>query len=209
MIPNRFLQIKFMEYKKYRHAFSLFGRPERYNSYSIMKIRCSFFISWKYFIDSTLPGFLSPCYLKSLLVSAVYIIYLKWHAITKFRYCATLFNEAWTQFLCRLKSCSRRVGDLRWWASLTMVFIGNKAKRLLSVNHTKKTIHHHLRRSNEQVNAVEKTLEFVKHLFYLDFLWRSIAISLAPLYHFHQIHRHLDVSRAIAAENSPLHIASI
>ena len=35
------------------------------------------------------------------------------------------------------------VGDLRWWGSLTMVPAGNKAKRLSSVNHTAKTIHHH------------------------------------------------------------------
>ena len=34
------------------------------------------------------------------------------------------------------------------------------------------------------------------------------AISLTPLYHFHPLHRHLDVSWAITAENSPLHIAS-
>ena len=30
---------------------------------------------------------------------------------------------------------------------------------------------------------------------------------LTPLYHFHPLHRHLDISRAIAAESSPLHIA--
>ena len=34
------------------------------------------------------------------------------------------------------------------------------------------------------------------------------SISLTPLYHFHPLHRHLDISRAITAENSPLHIAS-
>ena len=48
-----------------------------------------------------------------------------------------------TQVLCRFKSCSRRVGDSRWWGSLTMVPARNKAKRLSSVNHTTKTIHHH------------------------------------------------------------------
>ena len=40
------------------------------------------------------------------------------------------------------KSCSRRVGDSRWWGSLTMVSVGNKAKHLSSVNHTMKTTHH-------------------------------------------------------------------
>ena len=33
-------------------------------------------------------------------------------------------------------------------------------------------------------------------------------ISLSPLYHFHPLHRHLDISRGITAETSPLHIAS-
>ena len=34
------------------------------------------------------------------------------------------------------------------------------------------------------------------------------GISLTPHYHFHLLHRHLDISRAITAESSPLHIAS-
>ena len=33
------------------------------------------------------------------------------------------------------------------------------------------------------------------------------GISLTPHYHFHPLHRRLDISRAIAAESSPLHIA--
>ena len=33
------------------------------------------------------------------------------------------------------------------------------------------------------------------------------GIFLTPLYHFHPLHRHLDISRAITAESSPLHIA--
>ena len=33
------------------------------------------------------------------------------------------------------------------------------------------------------------------------------GIYLTPLYHFHPLHRHLDISRAIAAESSPLRIA--
>ena len=52
------------------------------------------------------------------------------------------FNKAWIQVLRRLKPCSRRVGDSRCWGSLTMVPAGNKAKRLWSVNHTTKIIHH-------------------------------------------------------------------
>ena len=34
------------------------------------------------------------------------------------------------------------------------------------------------------------------------------GIPLTPHYHFHPLHRHLDISRAITAESSPLHIAS-
>ena len=37
---------------------------------------------------------------------------------------------------------------------------------------------------------------------------KAIFISLSPLYHFHLLHRHLHISRAITAEGSPLHIAS-
>ena len=48
----------------------------------------------------------------------------------------------WLSLLHSFKSCSRRVRDSRWWGSLTMVPAGNKTKRLSSVNHTTKTIHH-------------------------------------------------------------------
>ena len=34
------------------------------------------------------------------------------------------------------------------------------------------------------------------------------GISLTPHYHFHSFHRQLDITRAITAESSPLHIAS-
>ena len=33
------------------------------------------------------------------------------------------------------------------------------------------------------------------------------GIYLTPLYHFHPLHRHLDITRKITAESSPLHIA--
>ena len=33
------------------------------------------------------------------------------------------------------------------------------------------------------------------------------AISLYPFYHLHSLHRHLDISRVVAAERSPLRIA--
>ena len=36
-------------------------------------------------------------------------------------YCTTSFNRAWAQVMCRFKVCSQRVGDSKWWGSLTMV----------------------------------------------------------------------------------------
>ena len=49
--------------------------------------------------------------------------------------------------------------------------------------------------------------------FYQDFLsqkltihrraWKREVISLTPLYHFYQLHSHLDISRAITAESLP------
>ena len=33
------------------------------------------------------------------------------------------------------------------------------------------------------------------------------AVSLILIYHFQPLHRHLDISRVINAESSPLHIA--
>ena len=61
-------------------------------------------------------------------------------------------------------------------------------------------------------------LFIVFFFFYLGFLTRTFtihrhqgkgeAISLSPLYHFHPLHRHLDINRAITAESWPLHIAS-
>ena len=55
--------------------------------------------------------------------------------------------------------------------------------------------------------------------FYLGFLSQTftnqrtvggggLGISLTPYYHFYPLHRNLDISRAITAESSPLHIAS-
>ena len=60
-----------------------------------------------------------------------------------YHYCTTSFNWAWTQVLGRLKRWSQHVGDSGWWGSLTVVPAGNKAKHLLLVNHTTKTIYHH------------------------------------------------------------------
>ena len=80
-----------------------------------------------------------------------------------YHYCTTSFNKAWTQVLCAFKSCSRRVGDSLWWRSLTMVPAGNKAKRLLSVNHTTKTIHyrhHYLHDETCQYTFVFSVLDF-------------------------------------------------
>ena len=49
---------------------------------------------------------------------------------------------------------------------------------------------------------------FHKHSWITRLQGMGEGISLTPHYHFHPLHRHLDISWAITAENSPLHIAS-
>ena len=59
---------------------------------------------------------------------------------------------------------------------------------------------------------------YLYFFFYLSFLLQTFTnhrtagegegISLTPHYHFHPLHRHLDISWAITAESSLLHIAS-
>ena len=49
---------------------------------------------------------------------------------------------------------------------------------------------------------------FHEHSLITGLQGKGEGISLTPHYHFHPLHRHLGVSRAITAESSPLHIAS-
>ena len=56
------------------------------------------------------------------------------------------------------------------------------------------------------------------YISYLGFLSQTFTINraagkggsiyLTPLYHYHPLHRHIDISQMITAERSPLHIAS-
>ena len=65
--------------------------------------------------------------------------------------------------------------------------------------------------------GILKTI-YYNFFFYLGFIYghspvtgqqiKGKGISLTPLYHFHPLHRHLDISRVITAESSPLNIAS-
>ena len=55
----------------------------------------------------------------------------------------TILQLHLTKTKLRFKLSPWHVTDLRWWESLTMVLAENKAKHLLSVNHTTKTIHRH------------------------------------------------------------------
>ena len=82
-----------------------------------------------------------------------------------YHYCTTSFNEAWTKVLHSFKSCSRLVRDSRWWRFLSMVPSGNKAKRLLPVNHT---IVHHL-----AFTLLFSLLSFTLFLFFLFFFFFS------------------------------------
>ena len=47
---------------------------------------------------------------------------------------------------------------------------------------------------------------FHKHSRFTGQQGKGEGIYLTPLYHFHPLHRHLDISRVITAESSPLHI---
>ena len=64
--------------------------------------------------------------------------YSRW--CSGYHYCTASFNWTWTQALRRFKPCSQRVGDSRWWGSLTVVPAVSKTKRLSSVNRTTKAI---------------------------------------------------------------------
>ena len=47
---------------------------------------------------------------------------------------------------------------------------------------------------------------FHDHSRITELLGKREGISLTPYYHFHPLHRYLDISWAITAESSPLHI---
>ena len=49
---------------------------------------------------------------------------------------------------------------------------------------------------------------FHEHSRITGLLGKGEGISLTPRYHFHPLHRNLDINQVIAAESSPLHIAS-
>ena len=62
--------------------------------------------------------------------------------------------------------------------------------------------------------VVQKIFFFSIWVFFHGHFWitglqgKGEGISITPYYHFHLLHRHWDISLAIAAESSPLHIAS-
>ena len=93
-----------------------------------------------------------------------------------YHYCTNSYSEAWPQVLRRFKPCSWRVRDSRWWRSLTMIPAGNKAKRLSSVNHTTKTIHHH---DHHHLHRVHKfsLLPTLINSFCLQRSFRSLDVS--------------------------------
>ena len=69
--------------------------------------------------------------------------------------------------------------------------------------------------SNQTISFSDVVLPFYFYLGFFSRLFTSRrtvgkreAISLIPLRHFHRLHRHLGISRAITAESSPLHIVS-
>ena len=69
-----------------------------------------------------------------------------------YHYCTTIFIKAWTQVLRRLKSYLRRVGDSRWWRSLTMVPAGNKTTPIIGQPYRKKIYNNHHHHHHHQIN---------------------------------------------------------
>ena len=98
--------------------------------------------------------------------------------ISGYRYCTKLLNKAWTQVLRRFKSCPRRVGDPRWWGSLTMVPARNKAKILSSVNYVTKTIHHHHHHHHHHLISLISLYRLRKNNIYKFFFIRNVYIFL-------------------------------
>ena len=70
------------------------------------------------------------------------------------------------------------------------------------------------RLSNKKDSIKARRSPFFIWVFLQEHSWftgrqrKEEVISLSPLYHFYPLHRHLDISRAITAESSPLHIAN-
>ena len=54
-----------------------------------------------------------------------------------------------------------------------------------------------------EVPIMQKTTDW-----FLYMTGTSVMKELTPLYHFQSLHRHLDISRAITTDSSPLHVAS-
>ena len=68
----------------------------------------------------------------------------------------------------------RRVGDLRWWGSLTMVPTGNKAKHLPSVKHTTKT-------SSSQYQSILSSYQISLSQHRISLLPHRISLSQDPI----------------------------
>ena len=72
----------------------------------------------------------------------------------------------------------------------------------------------------QQKSSCNFHMHFLTPSFFFLFIWvffhehslftgqqgKGEGIILTPLYHFNPLHRHLEISRAITAESSPLHI---
>ena len=82
---------------------------------------------------------------------------------------------------CRFKPCWQRVGDSQWWGSLTMVLAGNKAKHLLSVNHTTKSIHHHHHHHHHH-HIFTKTFIEIHHLSQKIWIFTSLILTFSSIF---------------------------
>ena len=110
------------------------------------------------------------------------------HAINPFQlrcsgyhYCTTSFIKARTQALRRFKPCSWRVGDSRWWGSLTMVPAGNKAAPFIGQPYHK----------NNSSSSISFSCSPIFHLIFKlpnipphsHAAWCSTSFSSSPIFH--------------------------
>ena len=104
--------------------------------FQCLRLTCNW--TWKSVL-SFMQFSYSTCNINLIRRSVIGFIWIRvvpWYS--GYHYCTTSFIKAWTQVLRRFKSFLRRVGDSRWWGSLTVGPAGNKATPFVGQPYHKK-----------------------------------------------------------------------
>ena len=108
-----------------------------------------------YVNDTGETGVLSNC--KRAIYGAVVVPWCSgYHYCSRgYHYRTSSFNKSLNQVLCTFKYCSRSIGDLSWWDTLTMVPARKMIQRHLLVNNYAKTIfyNHHKKLFKKEVES--------------------------------------------------------